>query len=305
MSNQHSVDDQMEAAREVKRRHSFSLLTIPHVFSIGIGKKIVSGADTGSLAIVVSVDRKISVADLPQPERLPSSIEGIPIDVVEATPPVSVPAAPEERTKRRRPVPAGVSIGHYKSNGAGTLGFWMRDGDGDLCLFSNWHVIANRGDCKRGDPILQPAPRDGGRYPDDVIAYLKDWVDLQFLVGTKSLKDAKRRLADLLKSGDPIPTNRLDVARAVAADELFASEEIFELGTPLGDVAEPILGSGVVKSGRRTGVTQGNIKTLDTDVFVGYPAGIALFVEQNVVGNPPIRTFIPPSISEPDYRPVS
>ena len=71
-------------ARSVKARHADSLMAIPGVVSVGVGLSQRSGRFTDDIAIVVMVQRKRPLADLPPAERLPVELEGIPVDVQEA-----------------------------------------------------------------------------------------------------------------------------------------------------------------------------------------------------------------------------
>src|SRR3989449_7150169 len=81
------------------------------------------------------------------------------------------------RTRRIRPAPGGVSIGHIQIT-AGTLGILARR-NGRPVILSNNHVLANQNAGRVGDPILQPGPADGGRL-QDTIARLVDFVPIQF-----------------------------------------------------------------------------------------------------------------------------
>src|SRR5439155_937308 len=60
------------------------------------------------------------------------------------------------RTKRIRPAPGGVSIGHVQIT-AGTLGVLARR-NGRPVILSNNHVLANQNAGRVGDPIRQPGP---------------------------------------------------------------------------------------------------------------------------------------------------
>ena len=71
-----------------------------------------------------------------------------------------------DRTKRYRPAPGGVSVGHRDIT-AGTLSCWVKKA-GQLYLLSNNHVLANVNAGKKGDPILQPGAADGGTAVDEL-----------------------------------------------------------------------------------------------------------------------------------------
>src|SRR5207253_2932602 len=82
-----------------------------------------------------------------------------------------------EFTERQRPAEGGSSVGHFAIT-AGTLGC-LCVVDGNLCILSNNHVLANVNRGKRGDAILQPGRVDGGTSADK-IAELQDFVKINF-----------------------------------------------------------------------------------------------------------------------------
>lgn len=278
-----------EEIRSTKREHSFSLLCKRGVLGVGIGKKEVRGQATEAMSIKILVEEKIRESLLPTSEMLPKEIDGVPTDVISISsddPLLSVrlrqsPMPENERTKRWRPAPGGVSVGHYLLDGAGTLGCWVSDSrSGEPLLLSCWHVIANSGNCKKGDPVLQPAVLDGGKLPDDIIAYLERWIDVQMIVSTHDPDDARQRLKDLLERKLEVPTNEVDAAVARPVSDSVVSTEILGVcSAPKGVIAAK-LGTEVVKSGRTTGVTRGTTYLTDVDIFVRYPTGIALFADQ-------------------------
>ncbi len=283
-----------ENIRNLKREHAFPLLSKAKVVGVGIGQKEVQGKPTETVSITVLVEKKIRKSLLPTEDTVPSDLDGIPTDVVPLGHDSTCVEArlrqsrmPEdERTKRCRPAPAGVSVGHYLLQGAGTLGAWVRDSrSGETLLSSNWHVIANMGHCKKGDPILQPAVLDGGRLPDDIIAYLERWIDVEMIVPTADLSDARQRLKELLDLKLQVPTNKVDLALAKPISESVVSSEVVGIGSvdwpgSLDAESAPRLGTEVIKSGRTTGVTRERCSLVDLDVFVSYRTGIALFLDQ-------------------------
>jgi hypothetical protein len=68
------------------------------------------------------------------------------------------------------PLRIGSSIGHAKVT-AGTLGCFVRHRtSGELGVLSNNHVLANVNSASKGDPIRQPARKDGGRSANRIAA---------------------------------------------------------------------------------------------------------------------------------------
>lgn len=280
----------IENIRRIKRAHSFALLCKKRVLGVGIGQKEVQGKPTEAMSITILVEEKIKESLVPVQDKLPSELDGIATDVIsisEDDPLVKVrlrqsQMLEDNRTKRWRPAPRGVSIGHYLLQGAGTLGAWIKDKiTGEPLLLSCWHIIANMGNCRKGDPILQPAVLDGGKMPDDTIAYLDRWIDVEMIVPTLSLDDAKQRLKDMVDSKLKVPTNKVDAAVAKPISDAVVSEEILGIGEIRGTINGEI-GMCVVKSGRTTGLIKGKINLIDVDIFVKYPTGIALFIGQLV-----------------------
>ena len=70
-------------AQDVKRRHEAELLRKTNVVAVGVGFRTRGGQPTPEVCIVVSVTTKVPAAQLTRGDRLPASIDGVPIDVVE------------------------------------------------------------------------------------------------------------------------------------------------------------------------------------------------------------------------------
>jgi hypothetical protein len=76
--------------------------------------------------------------------------------------------------KRRRPLEAGLSLGHFSIT-AGTFGFVVEDDDAFYVL-SNNHVLANVNVGQPGDPVVQPGPDDRKPSPATLIGVLDRFV---------------------------------------------------------------------------------------------------------------------------------
>jgi hypothetical protein len=283
--------DSFQETRRLLIESRRKLLTHANVVATGVGYKVTKGKRTPNLSIVCSVTKKIDLAKLAARERIPAAIDGIPTDVVET----GVLRAWQSRTARHRPAPGGVSIGHRQIT-AGTLGCLVKRG-GQICILSNNHVLANSNDANPGDPILQPGPHDGGKYPDDQIAELTAFVPVQFEGSPSPCKFAAGTIA-LLNAGCRAigSRTRYQAVRLQAQDNLvdaaiarpFAaadvSDEILEIGKIRG-TARGELGLAVKKSGRTTGLTQGEILQVDVTANVEYgPGRLARFTDQLLAG---------------------
>ena len=62
---------------ETSRRHEDELLALPNVTGVGIGER------AGEAVIKVFVARKVPASELEPRERVPSSLDGHPVDVEE------------------------------------------------------------------------------------------------------------------------------------------------------------------------------------------------------------------------------
>lgn len=71
---------------EVLERHP-ELRSLPNVLNVAIATKWIDGRDTGIPSIVVYVAKKKSLRALKKVDRVPSKIEGVPVDVIELSSP--------------------------------------------------------------------------------------------------------------------------------------------------------------------------------------------------------------------------
>jgi hypothetical protein len=152
-----------------------------------------------------------------------------------------------------RPLLIGASVGHVDVT-AGTIGAFVQR-QGVVCLLSNNHVLANEGQAKSGDAILQRARFDGGRPASEAIGQLAHWVPLTSRGANYS--DAAVAFVDV--EHDP---RRL-------RDLTGKDRRLKGLGPALIDE-----GSFVYKIGRTTGPTKGRVTAFDLDnVVVNYDVG--------------------------------
>ncbi len=264
-----------------------------NVVATGVGYQVAQGLRTAELCVVCSVTKKLSMAQLSPRDVVPKSIDGIPTDVVQT----GRIRALQSRTGRHRPAPGGISIGH-RSITAGTLGCLVRK-DGMPVILSNNHVLANSNDAEAGDPVLQPGPIDGGQFPDDHIADLKEFVPINFrepeppsqCPTARAVIAALNMLCRAISSNTRYQVvtleteeNLVDAAIATPLETTIVADEILQIGTIQG-VAEADLGTVVKKSGRTTGLTTGEILQVDVTADVDYGGGrTARFRDQLLAG---------------------
>ena len=153
----------MRKHHEALRKHVDDLLSKPDVYAVGLGEKRSKGKRTGKRAIICSIKAKKPFAQLTQAEMIPSSLDGIPTDIVEiGSRPVAFPAYQD----KQRPVVPGISCGHVNIT-AGTIGAIV-EVENNVMLLSNNHVMADENNADLGDTIIQPGPHDGGKAVDRV-----------------------------------------------------------------------------------------------------------------------------------------
>ncbi len=282
------MTDSIEAARHTLRRVRRDLMRKPNVVATGIGYKYVNNQKTDQLAIICSVTTKQAKKNLSEKELVPALIDGLPLDVR----PVGVIRALQNPTRRFRPAPGGVSIGHELVT-AGTLGCWVRK-DGKWYILSNNHVLANSNAARIGDAILQPGRYDGGEWPLDRIAALSDFVEIKFAKGESDCKIGRSAAAvvnafsgktnRITAVREEQPENVVDCALAEPLSTDDVLPEILNIGKVTG-TGSAQLGTAVKKSGRTTDLTTGVIEQIDATVRVSYSATQeALFVDQLLAG---------------------
>jgi len=274
-------------AISAKKNNVQEMLRRPNVIACGVGYKVTNNGITDDLAVVVSVVRKLPVAQLASAELVPREVDGIKTDVVQ-TGPFRAFQTPRDRWRPR--VPPGVSVGHINAT-SGTFGCLVRRGS-EVFILSNNHVLANANQCQPGDPILQPGRHDGG-VPQDRFATLADYVPLDFgteaptCTITTTVEKAFNVLSDLVGSRHRLMAyeqtegrNRVDAALARPDDPASVTPDIIGIGRPLGINRDMLLGTQVKKSGRTTGFTEGHIVQIDVTIQVAYPPGEARFYGQ-------------------------
>jgi hypothetical protein len=299
---------------------TWQLLGLPNVVGVGRGYKVTAGIRGSTECIVVLVKKKLPRGVLETQAMAPAEVHGVPTDVVEVgeirfleggaegagDEPVDTPTWTERprRGARIRPARPGVSIGHYQVT-AGTLGaiVWDRK-TGEPFILSCNHVLANAtsgrdGRAKLGDPIVQPGAADGGTVDRDQIAVLDRFVPIHMsgrVPACLASKAAERLLnnwlrvtgvaarVEMVTRYSTMAVNTVDAALARPLHRSSVEPAILGLGELRG-AADPELGMAVRKSGRTTGVTAGEITSVDTTTRVVYTGNVtATFRDQIVTG---------------------
>ena len=164
-----------------------------------------------------------------------------------------------------RPAQIGTSTGHPNIT-AGTIGCRVKKTDGKTTYYyalSNNHVYADENRASLGDNVLQPGPYDGGQNPRDKIGTLAAFQPIVF----------SRRA-----------NNQIDAAIAwCTPDMLGNSTPAASYGTPSSTIAPAWVGLAVMKHGRTTGLTYGQVYAVNATINVGYDSGTARFINQIVI----------------------
>jgi hypothetical protein len=283
--------DDVNRIRRILSTHRRELLKRANVVATGIGYKETGGTKTDRLCIVCSVKEKVPPARLAEQEMVPAAVDSTPTDVIQT----GVIRALQAPTDRFRPAPGGVSVGHVDIT-AGTLGCWVTK-NGQKVILSNNHVLANSNAAEIGDAILQPGPHDGGRFPQDHIANLTQFVPISFQgdpsecqfanavssafnLGCQLIGSNTRYKVIKIQAED----NLVDAAIAAPLNAADVKDDILNIGPIQGTVSGE-LGMAIKKSGRTTGFTTGEIQQVDVTANVQYGAGqVAVFTDQLLAG---------------------
>jgi hypothetical protein len=260
----------VSAAREVIAARGQDLAVRRDVVAVSVGRKIVAGEDTGAECVTVWVRHKLPDRELAPAERVPPSLRvdtgtEVVTDVVETAritgpPPLDVPGvAPvtplpglsvAQLRSYTRPVIGGLSAANWRF-GFGTVATTATDTTylGVTFALSCNHVLAGLNRFPLGDPVLQPAPADGGRWPAAVAGQLARYVPMRL-------------------DGAP---NAVDAAVAYLPDATGVPGVTW-LGpvTAVREEAGLTLGEAVQKVGRSTGLTEARIVGVDALVWVDY-----------------------------------
>jgi hypothetical protein len=240
-----------------KRAAHAKLFRIPGVRTVAIGHKFTAGIDTHQVAIVVMVETKRPLSEIPANEVIPAVIDGIPTDVKLWSPEVYCVATLND-DKKYRPLLGGARIAVDLPNfstSLGTLGFIARTANnGAVVGVTCKHVVSSPaepwGTSLNGVKVGQSTSSDSSSCCSDI-------------VGT------------VYRAVEKTPTESVDAAMVVLKKDLTYFRDILSMGAVAG--VRPPLGSGdafttkVFKRGQRTGTTSGVIGHIETTGAYGPP----------------------------------
>ena len=214
--------------------------------SMGIGRKIVGGEVTDTIALRLYVAKKRPLSELTPFEEIPKTISFLPdnkkvrrrfdVDVIESPMARFEQIDPEANI---RPVPGGVSCGIPGSTG--TIGGWVWDTTDDtIVMLSNDHVFLHTA----GTDIIQRGSADGGSSPADKIGDVKRGIPR-----VTSILNVVPNIVDC-SIGDPDSSDIYDLS-------------VLEIGPAVYAIEAPSEGLMVEKFGQTTEHTFGEITDND------------------------------------------
>jgi hypothetical protein len=174
--------DELAAIKPVKEAIEDDLLARPGIVGVDIGEKVSGGERTGEPSILVFVEQKKPVEDLPPEEVVPPEVDGIKTDVQELV--IELQSARQLLVTGRQvdaaaypTLAGGISMGPARSVAleppevetageyvfVGTLGAMVRDrATGAALAMTNFHVACVNDKWTVGDRMVQPSRVDGG-----------------------------------------------------------------------------------------------------------------------------------------------
>lgn len=266
--------------KEIVERYENIMLKKKNVIGLGEGYKITDGKTTPEKAIMILVEKKEPKSQISKKNLVPDLVEDIQTDVYETGPidiqplgflkrlfnKVETEDTLTELTRksRWRPIPGGVSFGNALIS-SGTYSWKAKNlSDGSIVSYTNAHVGASDllkdMTYQRSRKLLQPGAYFGGNIKND-------------LVGENI------RFVKLNKGGN----NWVDGCVGSILNQEDFADEILEIGVPSKVGTSIEAGLEIKKSGATTGLTRGNVVSINSIINVGYgDLGIIRFVEQIV-----------------------
>lgn len=171
--------------------------------------------------------------------------------------------------------------------GVGTIGFFMRDGGGNLYVVSNNHVIGRVNEAAPGEIVVQPGTLD---FTD---TELQSMPGLQDVTGSIGIAELAGVVELKFPDANGTPNNRVDaaIARLTTSGRGTSDLDRLTFGGGLRGARELRVdqngtlqpSSRVFKVGRTTGYTEGRITGIAGVSFVTYGNKSAHFVDQIVI----------------------
>ena len=167
------------------------LAEVPGLAGVGFGLKETGGKLTQTSAWRIYVAKKLPKWRLPQSERIPTTLLGLPTDVLESGPMFTPSRGGPENSLEGAMIANGKGV-------PGTLGCWaVYEATKQPVLLSNYHVLFGRG-CKRGDTIWKVQRRGAEDHYEPIGKILTGKAATVSYRGTDYFIDAAIAEADVL-----------------------------------------------------------------------------------------------------------
>ncbi|CAG7839758.1 hypothetical protein CLOHAE12215_01172 [Clostridium haemolyticum] len=222
-----------------------------NVIGVGLGYKMKNGFYTCMKCIVVFVTKKLPLDRIDACNLVPNVYKGIPTDVIESNIPKTA-----SLTTRLRPVTGGYCIG-VRGLKTATMGCLVGNSHCDYILTSN-HAISGNKTEKSKPVVFQPSPEYGGSGSKDIIG--------EVIGFTRVFPESQINDSD---------------AALVLTDRIKSSIDITFIG-PIRGTSNGRIGQKVQKVGCISGLTTGNIRTINTTIMINYLGAEVLFKNQIV-----------------------
>lgn len=267
------MPDVHAAARAAWTKHAAELIRYEGVISVEPGRRTRGGKPTNEPVVVVRVERKLDLRDLPADQAIPRALpldEGgaVGTDVVED--PAGYPTI-EQDSSTYRPVPGGCEIGAIGTGFLGTLGGWFCQprpaGGFQPVWLTNAHVAdpATRSQVPADARVTQPA--GGG------------------VIGSTTVVDGWPN--PLPAAGVTVPGVD-DAAIGVLDEGVEQDYEILQIADAPFEIGTATAGQAVQKRGRTTLLTNGTVQAVGITVNIRAATGLGR-VAFGLPGNPPVH----------------
>jgi hypothetical protein len=198
-----------------------------------------AGVRTRRVGVRFHVQSKRPLPEVVPTQMLPTSINGLQCDVLQAS--FGLCSSPQ---KPSDPLRLGVSVGNLSRGSTGTLGLMVRDQlSGRPAILSNWHVLCGSTQARIGDVLVQPGPQHMGSSPPRTVARLERWL--------------------------PLSTG-FDAAIGVLDAEIQWEQQLFDSVVAIKGVATPKRGMALTKFGAMSDRTHGLVDGEDGAYVIDY-----------------------------------
>lgn len=269
-----------DSISNISNNHYHYLISLQNVNGVGMSYKYINQKNTFEPCLCVLVENKVNSKFLPSNNIIPKKYMGIKTDVI-AIGKVSIENdIPTKIPFKFRPLEIGCSISLKAiSSISGTMCCIVKktkrkffSTTTSYYILSSNHVLANSNKSPIGSLVMQPGYSQNGIFPVDVVAYLDDFIEINFEkenVKSKNLVDAG--IAEIINPS--IISNRI----YSSSNHQETIKGVFKKLTTK-NLLMP-----VKKIGYKTGLTWGNIRLINTTITVDFLSGkFAIFKKQIV-----------------------